>query len=645
MHLQRLRISNFRSIEEVDIEFDKLVNVIIGPNAVGKTTILEAIRLAKAVLAPRTPSEANQTLMSLGITSPHMPQRMFHKALTNDPSRPTIVRASFKVEQEEITTLHGIIPQLGPILAQQMIGLNFANPGQTMAYFDSAHGRAALDQANVLLSQALTEINSSKKIELNLTLDFKHASISGEFPIHQSLFAALEHRLLPTQTLFSYFPADRAMPIGEQPVQLGLADTNQQLESYNSQPQIKYSRLKHTIFSSIIGGSDGREYLTKQFNLIFEKILKGRSLGEIGVNELGMLSIPIVDNDSGVQFDIDGLSSGEKGVILNFLLIARTIAPNGLILLDEPELHLNPAVCRDLLQFLVDEYAVGQNVQAIICSHSAEILAGALEKEQCSLFHLRGGKQLSKVRQQDQGEIRDALRRLGSSESESLLYKGTVSVEGIHDVEILQNGFDHVLRRYRLKQRGGRGQVEKDILELQKAETRGDEVGEHFFIFDNDDRPTSLKASKRVKILQLDRYCIENYLLDAEILTDLTREGDFSDSPVNTVTEMRNIMKQLALSQLNEVAARLTFKKLGLETVGFDMSALQKSEPNLIGSGLEAQIKAIEVNLKSLIDRGFTSEFCWQFEAATATLRPIWEERWIEVIPPALRGDRFRPFS
>ena len=98
-------------------------------------------------------------------------------------------------------------------------------------------------------------------------------------------------------------------------------------------------------------GDQGREDLKSQFELIFNKILKGRKLGEIGVNEIGMLSIPIIDTDTGATFQIDTLSSGEKGLILTFLLIATNMEDYGLILLDEPELHLNPAVCRDLLQF------------------------------------------------------------------------------------------------------------------------------------------------------------------------------------------------------------------------------------------------------------------------------------------------------
>jgi len=45
MQLQRLEIRNFRGLKEIDLVTDKAMNVIVGPNAVGKSTILEAIRL------------------------------------------------------------------------------------------------------------------------------------------------------------------------------------------------------------------------------------------------------------------------------------------------------------------------------------------------------------------------------------------------------------------------------------------------------------------------------------------------------------------------------------------------------------------------------------------------------------------------
>jgi predicted ATPase len=630
MHLRRLRIENFRALEKIDVEFESRVSVIIGPNAVGKTTVLEAIRLAKGLLAPRTPSESTQTLQALGAVSPHMPQRLFPAALTTKPNLPLVVKCTYEVTDEEIVKLQSLLPRLATSVAQQSVGLAFSAPAQAVAFLSSPMGQAAVAQARKSLDPEFARVQASRTIDLNLTIDFQSGQISGGDSIQQVMFSTLEQSLPPNSALFSYFPADRALPTGEQPVQLGMADTVNQLESYNSQPQLKYQRLKTAIFNSIISGDAGRSDLKKQFQLIFEQILRGRELGEIGVNELGMLSIPIKDTDSGAEFQVDGLSSGEKGLILTFLLIGQTVEQNGIILLDEPELHLNPAVCRHLLQFFVDEYSEKKKIQGIICSHSAELLAATFERPSCALYHLKDGTTLAKVRHQDQGEIRDALRRLGSSESEALLYRGTISVEGIHDVEVLQAGFDDLLRRYRIRHRGGREQIQKDIEELQKAEIRGDDIGNHYFIFDLDQKPTSLKESAHIRLLQLNRYCLENFLLDADILTDLSRDQQYSAAPKNTPTEMRDVMKALAMKQLDEFVARSVFKDMGLEAIGFDMDAAGAASAADIASAFHSQISTMMKAFQGLEQKGFDGEFVRKFGEKRKEWAGVWEEKWRE---------------
>ena len=70
MKIQKLKIENLRGLSDVGFEFDQPTNVIVGPNAIGKTTILEAIRLVKALLMPRHFQEGQQVLISLGAMSP-----------------------------------------------------------------------------------------------------------------------------------------------------------------------------------------------------------------------------------------------------------------------------------------------------------------------------------------------------------------------------------------------------------------------------------------------------------------------------------------------------------------------------------------------------------------------------------------------
>lgn len=43
MYLKKTKLTNFRSYESIEIEFDQNLNVIIGKNDIGKSTILEAL--------------------------------------------------------------------------------------------------------------------------------------------------------------------------------------------------------------------------------------------------------------------------------------------------------------------------------------------------------------------------------------------------------------------------------------------------------------------------------------------------------------------------------------------------------------------------------------------------------------------------
>ena len=111
MKLQNISIENFRGLKEIRFALDPHANVIVGPNAVGKSTVLEAIRLAKAILAPRTPNENSQVLLNLGAASPHMPQQLSLKPLTLDESRPLRIDCRYILNDTEIADARSLVPQ------------------------------------------------------------------------------------------------------------------------------------------------------------------------------------------------------------------------------------------------------------------------------------------------------------------------------------------------------------------------------------------------------------------------------------------------------------------------------------------------------------------------------------------------------
>ena len=630
MFIQTVVIKNFRALEDITFELTQRINVIVGPNAIGKTTILQAIRLVKALLAPRSASEAQQTLISLGAASPHFPQRVFLGSLARDLTKDIEVRCSYTLSDNEIAAIDSERVSVTQRLVQAQLGQSFADPTSLIQFLESPVGKETKAKVEGEIDSTIKVLKSDKTLIVGLTLKPASGEISAVSPLGGHLLAYLDQRLPPHSTIFSYFPADRALPVGEVAVQLGAADTQQQLESHNSQPQIKYNRLKNLIFSNIVMGQEQRKSLIDEFDTIFKEILKGRRIKSIGLNELGLLSVMIEDLETGREYEIDSLSSGEKGLALTFLIIAKSVALGGIVLLDEPELHLNPAVSKDVLSFMMKHYSKPLKIQFILCTHSPEILSGAFQDEECALFHVVSEKTVAKVGHKALDEYSDALLKLGTTVSEGLLYKGTFFVEGDDDVAFLEDGFGETLKRYKIKDRGGRKEVEKAARKLQELEGKGEKVDPVFLIFDRDEETTNLRSSTAVRILQWNRRCMENYLIDTEVIASLFKRKDIVVNPLNNEGEVSALLRQLALNQLDALAAKSVYNSRGYQSPGLRSSDVEYASLKEIVDALYSRASSSKASLSIGEEHEWKRSFIEQCEQQKRTLTPVWESKWKE---------------
>jgi hypothetical protein len=465
-----------------------------------------------------------------------------------------------------------------------------------------------------------------------LTYDPASQSFTGQDLLAQLAISVLEGRLPPHKTLFSYFPADRAMPTSEVNIQLGAADVNTQLNSYNSQPQTKFHRLKTTIVNTYLLNPVDPKGLLDDFAKIFSHLLKDRQIVGLQLNDFGLVSLKVRDLSNGQEFDLDSMSSGEKGLILMFLLIGQTLADGGILLIYEPELHLNPAVCKVLLPFLVEQYTQPQNLQAIICSHSPEILGAAFERPDCSLHHLQSEKVISPILPEDRKEVFDALRRLGTTASDMLFSSGSIFVEGYDDIEILETGFAKILNRYKVTQLEGRNNVEKEIRTLLAAEERGDVETLQCFIFDLDNAPTQLRSTSKVRVLQWDRRCIENYLINPTVIYEVLRDDEISGDKIDARGEVMRILREIAFTQLDREAALSVYKKYGFQTLGLpsqrDVTGKTLAETSRMLFGRISDVQNQIVHLQ--ID-DWCADFEGRCDAEIAVLRASWDVEWIKL--------------
>ena len=631
MWLHSVNIRNFRTIDNLTIEFDQRTNVIVGPNAVGKTTVLEAIRLAKATLAPRTQNELQSVFIGLGAISPHNPTVLNSAALARDPGRLVEIDLFYKLIPSEIDHLEFLIPLIANSIVRAETGAAgmVQNQIALVQYLSSQNGQQHLTTATKLISSAIPNIKIIGLISLKLRIDPSNGVVNGLNQIDQLIFSAMESRLPTYQALFSYFPADRAMPIGEITIQIGGPDAMAQLESHNSQPQTKYHRLKPTIVNNMILSDVNRAKMNDDFAKIFEKILKDRILEGVHINELGLVSIKIKEISSNRVFDIDGMSSGEKGLILMFLLISQSISKGGLVLIDEPELHLNPAVCKLLLPFLIEEYLVPNDVQAIICSHSPEILSCAFDSPLTRLLQLKSPTVISRIYPEDKTEVFDALRRLGVSTSDVLFAAGSIFVEGDHDKDILEAGFGRLLTKFNMTQLGGRQNIEKEIKTLQDADNINDISTLKCFIFDLDNAPTTLKSSKNVRIVQWKRRCLENYLIDNKIIYDLLSDRDNCPVPLVGRGELQTELFNLAFNQLQDFVSNDVYNKYFYENLGIRPKELVGKQFSEMSNILFGRINTLKKQIESLSEIDWKKEFIEKCEAEVSLRAGDWKPQWI----------------
>jgi predicted ATPase len=631
MFISHVAIKNFRALEDIDCPFGPRINVIVGPNAMGKTTILQAIRLTKALLAPRTQNEINQVLISIGAASPHFPQHVFVHTLAREQAKDIEIRCTFSLSETEIATLKPAKTAIAQSIVITEQGLSFSNPATLIPFLQSPGTLARIEGTSKLIEERLNRLATEKTIMLGLRMQ-PGGILSAYDPLTGPMFNLLDQRNPPSLSLFSYFPADRALPMGEAQLQMGGQDAQLQLEAHNSQPQLKYQRLKNIIINALVLQDDNKENTVQsEFEAIFRGLLRGRRIKSVGVSNLGLLSVMTEEIATGRLIELDSLSSGEKNIALTFLLVSRSVADGGVALFDEPELHLNPAVSRDLLSFMMQKYSKPREIQFLMCTHSPEILSGAYADEECTLLHLKAPSNITRIGKRALDEYANALQQLGTSVVESLLYEATVIVEGADDVQFLNLGFSEIVKKYYVTDRGGRREVEKTIAKLQELEARGDRVSPIYLIFDKDEAPSDLKSSQAVRVLQWPRRCIENFMLDTDVITELLKDPNLTLAPVQNEGEVRRRMQELAFRQLDAVAARDAYRGLGYLDASLRADDLKGVSIEELAAALFRRMSAARQSLPNNTEAAWIGDFVGKTKALKDELVITWEAKWQEL--------------
>jgi hypothetical protein len=431
-----------------------------------------------------------------------------------------------------------------------------------------------------------------------------------------------------SDTFFTVFPADRSFPTGDIAIQLGQNEINQQVNSYSIQPNTKFARLKAAIISYLMINNNDISPIQEDFRLIFDNLLPGKELEGINLEQrTGRVSILIKEIDTGATYDIDFLSSGEKGLLLTIFLLLRTVRSGGLILIDEPELHLNPSVCQNIIPFLKLSVCKNKNAQIFLTTHSAEILASTKDDDDCRLLHLIGETTISPIYKNDNEEAQEAIKSLGITTSDLLFNKGVIYLEGTTDDDYINETLKGKVTGYKIQSLGGRTVVENEIKILQTADAKKTLKGYHIFIIDFDNKPTTLKNTDNVKIIQWDRYSYENYLLNLEYLYEIVKDLNSSKAPSNR-GEFNKDIKGLALEQIPPLAISEVVKVLVPSSPSITKKETSGLNALQIAQLVSSRIEILKGDLLAFEKEKWEIEYVNKVELKIAEIKGDWEENW-----------------
>ena len=203
------------------------------------------------------------------------------------------------------------------------------------------------------------------------------------------------------------------------------------------------------IMNEDLPARESKEKVCKEVNSVFESM-------DLDIEFVGLSkdenTVPIFRNIEGKEFDINGLSSGEKQLFLRALSLKFLNVNNSIILIDEPEISLHPRWQRKIVNVYEN---IGENNQIIIATHSPHII-GNVKKEQLRVMNSDEldetyGKTVESILMEVMGiintrneetaekieELRDLVRedKYGSKEFEEL-YKSLRKYLGNLDIDL-----------------------------------------------------------------------------------------------------------------------------------------------------------------------------------------------------------------
>lgn len=552
MKIDNLRVSNFRGISEVNMNNLGSMVIIAGQNGSGKSCVFDAIRLLKSVYGGYQANEWQQWMGEFQINLTNRSSDF--TSIFNDVAREIRITCDFRLAEAE----RKYITEHADELLREKIWRTILPEAYSFGGYQMAMFAAQFRERE-------PEVAQRAKEEYNLLMqELAAPTIRGEFfiapgatpqitnsitlPVVFSTFRPLEIGVLDYHGAQRHYGRENV-----QGINLNLEANEQQRSQtalYNY--AAKYNNVKGEMAASYVkellaekagGLAAGKATLTRTLQELFTTFFPEKQFLGPQATPSGALSFPVVTT-SGAKHDLDELSAGEKEILYGYLRIRNSAPQHSIILLDEPELHLNPRLIRGLPQFYKKNLGEELGNQIWLVSHSDALLREVVGRDGYNVFHMLPCgkvplgesqlKPLSVTADLDLAMI-DLVGDLAAyrPSGKVIIFEG--GGDSDFDQKVVSSLFPEILEQANLVSGTNKLRVRALHETLDAASQKGQLPFKFFAITDRDsdvDSPTA----KTVNLFSWNVYHIENYFLEpkfiSKVLSALSIESKLTDAEI-----------------------------------------------------------------------------------------------------------------
>lgn len=538
MKIDALTVTNYKVIQSAHLSALGGLVVIAGQNGSGKSCLFDAIRLLKSVYGGYQANEFQQWLgeMQIDFKSPKSVLSIF-----NDKKKQLVLQMTLRLHREERKYLSENSEQLVEI-GQQMaspwgLGDMRSNyfTSEMKQYLDSVN-KHTTEAAKILREElALPTVTAELKIEPG-EIPVPHVKPSMTLAVLFSSFLPQHLGVIDFHGPHRIYQRERLNSINVNLQSLEEQRRNSLLYNFNQ----KYSNIKNEmagvhlreLLSAAAGGpQSGRGDLIKTLQDLFLTFFPGKEFLGPQPTPDGALSFPVKVGKNTVH-DLDELSAGEKEILYGYLRLRNSAPKNSVILIDEPELHLNPRLTRKLPDFYYRNLARNLNNQVWLVTHSDALLRDVLGRKDYSVFHMisnisnissdvKNCAQPIRIDEDLDRAIVDLIGDLAAFKPNAsvVIFEGDVDSE--FDVRMTSELFPEFASQLNFVSGTNKARVKGLYSLLTRLHEKGALKTKIYAITDKDsDFPSSPGATE----FSWDVYHIENYLLEPKFIAAVIRD-------------------------------------------------------------------------------------------------------------------------